>query len=316
MSRKIIIDTDPGVDDCMAIFYALKSPELEVLGLTTIFGNVNTAICTTNALRLLEIARRADLPVSQGAQRALTHEYNGTGNVVHGDDGQGNTNLPLPAKTTSGIPAAKYIVRQVLAEPGQVTLVALGPLPNLALALLLEPRLAQNIREIVLMGGAAFVAGNMSPACEANILNDPEAADVVFSADCPITMCGLDVTEKTVMNSVMLDRIGTFANPQAQHLARILPHYRSFYRNIMGMDGIYVHDSTTINYLLAPHFYRSVQFPVCVDTSCGISRGKTWPGRGGLRDSGLPWGSRRAVNILVEVDATAVLQMELERLAN
>jgi inosine-uridine nucleoside N-ribohydrolase len=315
MSRKIIIDTDPGVDDAMAIFYALKSPELEVLGLTTVFGNVTTDICTTNALRLLEIAGRADLPVSEGAHRPLACEYHGTGDVVHGEDGQGNTHLPPPTHKPSGIYAANYIIQQVMAAPGQVTIVALGPLTNVALALLLEPRLAANIQEIVIMGGAAFATGNLSSAREANIDNDPEAADTVFAANCPITMCGLDVTEKTVMSTQELERIGTFDNPLAQHLARILPHYHNFYKSFLGLDGIFVHDSTTISYLLAPQCYRSVQLPVCVETSQGVSRGKTWPGQGGLRDAGSPWESRRSVNILVEVDAAAVIRMELERLA-
>lgn len=315
MARKIIIDTDPGIDDSMAIFYALKSPELNVVGLTTIFGNGTTELCTQNALRLLEIAQRTDIPVARGAQEPLAGAFHGTGYVVHGDDGQGNTNLPLPTAKAIGKSAAAYIVEEVMAAPGEITLVALGPLTNLALALHRDPRLAENLQEIVLMGGAAFVPGNLSPAAEANVFHDPEAADLVFSASCPITMCGLDVTEKTIMPSAMLEQIGGFANPEAQHLARIIPHYHDFYRATRNFDGICVHDSTTISYLLAPHHYTTVQRPVCVDTSQGISRGKTWPGRGGRRDANSPWGARRTVNILTDVDAPAVLALELSRMA-
>lgn len=315
MPRKIIIDTDPGIDDSMAIFYALKSPELEVVGLTTVFGNGGVETCTANALRLLEIAGRMDIPASQGAARPLASEYRGRGSVVHGEDGQGGVNLPPPNKQATGLSAAEFIIREVMAAPGQITLVPVGPLTNIALALHLEPRLAANLKEIVLMGGAAYVPGNITPTSEANIYNDAEAAEIVFSVDCPITMCGLDVTEKTVMTSVMLDSIGTFGNPMAEHIARILPHYRTFYKSVVGLEGIYVHDSTTISYLIAPHYYGSLQAAICVDTAEGISRGKTWPGRGGMQDAGLPWATRRPVNILVEVDALAVLQLELERLA-
>lgn len=315
MPRKIIFDTDPGIDDTMAIFYALKSPELEVVGLTTVFGNVGVETCTTNALRALEIAGRADIPVSQGATRPLVTEYRGSGNVVHGDDGQGGVNLPPPTTQATSLSAAEFIIREVMAAPGQITLVPVGPLTNIALALHLEPRLAANVQEIVLMGGAAYAPGNITPTSEANIYNDAEAADLVFAADCPITMCGLDVTEKTVMTSAMLDSIGTFNNPMAQHLARILPHYRHFYHWLLGLEGVFVHDSSTISYLIAPQHYGTVQQAICVDTTEGISRGKTWPGRGRQRDRNLPWATRRPVNILVEVDAPAVLQLELERLS-
>lgn len=313
MPRKIIIDTDPGIDDAMAIFYALASPELEVIGLTTVFGNAATDLCTTNALRLLEIAERTDIPVAAGAVRPLAMKFRGGAAFVHGDDGQGNVHLPLPTTKAIDLHAVDFICREVMKAPGEVTLVALGPLTNVALALLTKPEIAQNLREIVLMGGNAFVPGNATPAAEANILNDPEAADVVFSADCLITMIGLDVTEKVFMDGATIDRMGTFQNPRAQHLSRIVKFYQAFYNSRYGNASIYVHDSTTITYLLAPELFKTVQQAICVETM-GISRGKTWPAAG-RADRETAWKGRRAVNICVDVQADQAVQMEMERLA-
>src|SRR5260221_4748734 len=238
MARKIIIDTDPGVDDTMAIFFALKSPELELVGLTTIFGNVHTDLATTNALRLLEIAGRTDIPVAKGADHAIAGPFGGPVPYVHGDDGQGNVRLPLPMTSPHPKPAAQFIVDQIMAQPGEITLVPIGPLTNVALALRLEPRITENVREVVLMGGNAFGPGNATPAAEANIHNDPEAADVVLSAPWQVTMVGLDVTQRTIMDPQHLARYKTFDNPLAQHIARIVPFYLEFYRKYEALDGI------------------------------------------------------------------------------
>ena len=173
--RKIIIDTDPGIDDAMAIFLALASPELDVVGLTTVMGNVEVDLATTNALRLLEIAGRSDIPVAEGAGKPIATDFLGTVEFVHGDDGQGNAFLPSPASRPLGISAAEFIVQQARAYPGEITLVPIGPLTNIALALRLEPNLPKLVAGAVLMGGNAFCPGNASPTAEANIRNDPEA---------------------------------------------------------------------------------------------------------------------------------------------
>ncbi len=311
---KIVIDCDPGIDDAMAIFYALESPELELIGLTTVFGNAHTSVCTTNALKLLEIADRTDIPVAPGAESPLAMPYRGPVAFVHGSDGQGNVFLPPPTTVPLPIDAAQFIVRTVLDSPGEVTLVALGPLTNIALAIQLEPSLGQQLAGIVLMGGNAFVGGNASPAAEANILNDPEAADIVFGIDCPITMAGLDVTEQTIMTSEDLSKIARFDNPRARHLGAIVPFYQAFYRDRLGLDGICVHDSSTISYLLAPHLYTWVEFPIRVDTGNSVCRGKTQPAVR-LSDHESAWDGRRAVRILTGVDTRAVVELELERLA-
>lgn len=313
MARKIIIDTDPGIDDAMAIFYALESPELEVIGLTTVFGNTYVDRCTQNALSLLEIAGRTDIPVAAGAERPLTMPFERPAHFVHGSDGQGDVNLPPPTTQAISIHAAQFLIEQISAAPRQITLVPIGPLTNIALAYLLKPSIAEQVQEIVLMGGNAFVPGNASPSGEANIWNDPEAADVVFGMPCPITMVGLDVTEKVYMSPQVLDSIGTIPNVRAQHLAKILPFYRAFHDSVHGSSGIHVHDSTAITYLLRPELFKTVQHPLRVETS-GIGRGRTVPAFG-RSDNETAWKNRPAINICVGVDADEAIRLEMERLA-
>jgi inosine-uridine nucleoside N-ribohydrolase len=313
-SRPILIDTDPGIDDAMAIFYALAAPELEVVALTTIFGNVTTDLATANALALLEIAGRTDIPVARGADRPLAMDFRGPVPYVHGDNGQGNAQIPPPTRSPDARSATQLIIDTVMARPGEVTLVPIGPLTNIALALQAEPRLAANVREIVLMGGAAFVGGNASPAAEANVINDPEAADIVFGADCPITMAGLDVTEQTLMTNADLARIGAIDNPRAAHLAAIVPFYSAFYAGRLGLDGIHVHDSTCISYLLAPELYQWRAHPIRVDCGNHVCRGTTLPALR-VSDHEDRWNGRRDVRILTGVDARAVVELELDHLA-
>jgi inosine-uridine nucleoside N-ribohydrolase len=314
MTRKLIIDTDPGVDDAMAIFYALNSPEFDVIGITTIFGNAATDITTRNALRLLEIAERLDIPVAAGAERPLAAPPRHNDGKVHGTDGQGNTNLPPPTVQAIDEHAAQFLIETIRQFPGEITIVALGPLTNLALMFLMQPNIAPLIQGIVLMGGNAFVPGNVNPAAEANIYSDPEAADLVFGAGCPITMIGLDVTMKIQMSAEHFAQIAAMTNPRAKHIARILPHYRAFYSPRMGRDAIPVHDSTTITYLLKPELFKVVHYSVRVETD-GISRGKTWPGLSVNQFTGA-WADRPMINICVDVAASECVRMELERLAH
>jgi inosine-uridine nucleoside N-ribohydrolase len=313
-ARKILIDTDPGVDDAMAIFYALVSPELDVVGLTTIFGNHQVDVCTQNALRLLEIAGRSDIPVARGASRPLAMDLRPVADFVHGEDGQGNVFLPPPAGRAVPASAPQFIIDTVMAAPGEITLVPIGPLTNIAIALLLEPRLAENLAGIVLMGGAAFVGGNVSPAAEANVVNDPEAADIVFGADCPLVMLGLDVTEKTLMSNAQLDRFRASDRPMARHIGRIVTFYSDFYRDRLGLDGIHVHDSSTISYLLNPAWYETVSLPIRVDCGWGVSRGKTLPAHRVADEESL-WHGRRPVTICTTADYDTLIDHEITRVA-
>ncbi len=311
MARKIIIDTDPGVDDSMAIFFALASPELEVIGLTSIFGNVRTPLATSNALRLLEIADRSDIPVAQGAHDPLTRPFEGPVPFVHGEDGQGELFLPEPGRQALAIPAAQFIIEQLKAQPGEITLVPIGPLTNIALALRLEPRICEWVDEVVLMGGNALVPGNASPAAEANIRNDPEAADLVFGADWPVTMVGLDVTLRVHMTPADIAAYSRHGKPMSAHISRILPHYRHYFEANYDAQGIFVHDSSAIAYLLQPELFQVRRWRMRVETA-GIGRGKTLPATGGRS---LPaWEDRPLVTVCVGVDGAAVVELEEERL--
>ena len=313
MAQKIIIDTDPGVDDTMAIFFALCSPELEVVGLTTIFGNVDTDLATKNALRLLEIAGRTAIPVAKGADNPLTRPFEGPASYVHGEDGQGNVFLPDPAGAAIGLSAAQFIVEQLRASPGEITLVPVGPLTNIALALRLEPRIVDWVDEVVLMGGNALVPGNASPAAEANIRNDPEAADLVFGAGWRVTMVGLDVTLKVHMTPDDIALYAEHNNPMSRHITKIIPHYRNYFEKHYEAQGIFVHDSSAIACLIDPSLFKTRQLPLRVGTA-GLGRGKTWPALGSRLLP--PWQNRPLVNVCVEVDGERIVQMEAERLRN
>ncbi len=315
MPRKVIIDTDPGVDDTMAIYFALKAPELELIGLTTIFGNVTTELATTNALRLMEIAGRTDIPVAKGSDNPIAVPYSGAVPFVHGDDGQGNVNLPPPTTKAVDQSAAQFIVDQIMSQPGEVTLIPVGPLTNIALALRLEPRIAQNVKEVVIMGGNALGPGNASPAAEANIRNDPEAADVVFGGAWQVTMVGLDVTNHVFMSDAHLAEYGKINDPLTQHVARIVPFYRNFYNQRMGLEGILVHDSSAVAYVIDPSLFTVEKWPLRVDSNEGISRGKTWPAIGDTdRHHLAAWRDRPRVNVCVGVRGDDVVALELSRM--
>ena len=201
MPEKIIIDTDPGVDDTIAICTALRSPELEVIGLTSVFGNTTGELTAQNALRLVELEGHGDIPVARGSDVPLVFPLEKLGTWVHGADGMGNTNPPPPKGKVVSLTAAEFIIEKVRANPHEVTLVPVGPLTNLALALRLDPGIAELVKEVVIMGGVVANPGNMTPVAEANIYHDPHAADIVMAAGWPLVLVGLDVTHKTVLTA-------------------------------------------------------------------------------------------------------------------
>jgi inosine-uridine nucleoside N-ribohydrolase len=206
----------------------------------------------------------------------------------------------------------EFIIEQVMNAPGEITLVPIAPLTNIALALRLEPRIAKNVREVVLMGGNALVPGNTTPAAEANIHDDPEAADLVFGTEWPVTMVGLDVTHQAIMTGQDLDAYAKSNNPLAQHIARITPFYRNFLKTHYDLDGIHVHDSTAIAYLIDPTAFETKQWPIRVETQ-GFSRGKTWPALGDMKWA-TAWQNRPKVNVCVGIDAKKTIALEMSRI--
>ena len=307
--HRIIYDTDPGVDDSMAFFLAYASPEIDLLALTTVFGNGGITTTTANALRLVETAGNTDIPVVQGAANPLLHEYDGMGARVHGADGLGDSHMPPSSLRPAAGRAAEFIVEKVSASPGEITLVAVGPLTNLALAVSLEPDIVNLVREVIIMGGAATVAGNASPVSEANIHNDAAAARIVFEAGWPLTMVGLDVTQATIMSPEYLDALYAVGNRATDFISRIVPFYHQFHTQ-QGVDGIYVHDSSAIMYAIDPTLFdtRAAYVRVCIDQES--TRGQTIP------DWRTQWQVEPTVNVCLGVDAERLKAMYRERLSD
>jgi uridine nucleosidase len=308
MATKIIFDTDPGIDDTMALTFALRSPELEVVGVTSVFGNAEGAVTAQNALRLVELEGHDHIPVARGADRAVVLPAQELGTRVHGMDGMGNTNPPPPKGKLLDMHAAQFIVETILANPGEITLVPVGPLTNIALALRLEPRITELVKEVVLMGGAAHVPGNITPLAEANIYHDPHAAQMVFSADWQVTMVGLDVTHQVIMDEAYFQKLLAADNPAVNLIRQILPCYRNFFDQTYPANGtIFTHDPSAVAYVLRPDLFETQQYPVVVETE-GRCMGKT------IADDDRRWVDYRPTDICVGVRAQDVLDLYLERM--
>jgi inosine-uridine nucleoside N-ribohydrolase len=308
MPKKIIIDTDPGIDDAMAVLFALSAPELDVVGLTTIFGNVDTPLATRNALHLLEFAGKSQLPVAHGAERPLHLPFRGPATFVHGMDGLGDTHQAEPANQAVSQRAAQFIVEMVMDNPGEITLVPVGPLTNLALALLLEPQIVQNVAEVVVMGGAATVNGNVNPAAEANIYNDPHAADLVFTAGWPLTMIGLDVTTKVIMDEPYLASLCTAECRTGAYIYEICRFYLDFHHRVHQIYAAHTHDPSAIAYLIDPTLFQTQRGAIRVVTE-GIARGQTLMDRRGHWSRPNEWSTHHPVDVCVDVDADRMLRL-------
>ncbi|MBI9044246.1 MAG: nucleoside hydrolase [Anaerolineaceae bacterium] len=308
MPQKIIIDTDPGIDDTMAITFALRSPELEVIGLTTVFGNADIETTSMNGLRLVELEGNDHIPVAKGCGKALIKPTLEFGTEIHGLEGMGNTNPPLPKGKLAPIHAANFIIEQVMNNPGEVTLVPIGPLTNIGLAVRLEPRIIPLVKEVVLMGGAHSIEGNISPVAEANIYNDPHAAAIVFGAGWPVTMVGLDVTKKVIQTPEHLASLYQAKNPATELIQQILPCYHAFFKKFYDMDNtIFTHDPSAIAYLINRDLFETKKVPTYVETQ-GVCMGQTIP------DFNHQLNGLQEVNLCMDVNVQGVLSLMKERL--
>jgi len=221
---------------------------LEVIGLTTVFGNCHVDLSTSNALRLLELMGRVDIPVAAGEPKPVDPAYPAPffAAFVHGEDGFGNTNQPAPSGEAVAQTAAEFLVEQTALAPGEVTVLAVGPLSNLARALELDPNFASNVAEVIVMGGAYTVSGNVTPAAEANFWNDAVAADKLCSSGCKLKLLGLDVTQQAFLSGpIMRDRIGS-AGTGGAWMAAVSKFYYEFNLKTTGADGCYLHDPMTV----------------------------------------------------------------------
>ncbi|MEM5459495.1 nucleoside hydrolase [Paraburkholderia phytofirmans] len=312
MSRhKVIYDTDPGVDDAMALVFQALHPDIELLGLTSVFGNATIETTTRNA-RVLAGRFAAGVPVAQGAAAPLERSAPEPLAWIHGDNGVGNITLDTTdAAALDARPAHRFIIETVRAHPGEVTLLAVGPLTNLALALADDPQIASLVKQVVIMGGAFGtdgVLGNVTPAAEANILGDPDAADIVFGAAWPVAIVGLDVTQRTIMSHEYLASLRERGGAAGQFVWEVSRHYEAFHEQSAQLEGIYVHDSSAVAYVLAPQLYTTRSGPVRVLTD-GIAVGQTIQKPSAMPVPAPAWDSRPDCKVCVEVDVPGMLAL-------
>ena len=307
-SRKIIIDTDPGQDDAVAILLALASPELEVLGITAVAGNVPLALTERNARKICELAGRPEVKVFAGASRPMVRSLV-TAEDVHGKTGLDGPELPEPGMPLQEQHAVDFIVETLMREQGgSVTLCPLGPLTNIALALEREPDIVPRIREIVLMGGGFFEGGNVTPAAEFNIHVDPHAADVVLKSGIPIVMIPLDCTHTARTTARRVAAFRDLGTRPGVATAEMLEFFERFDENKYGTDGGPLHDPCVIAYLLKPELFSGRHINVSVEIASELTMGMT------VADWWSVTGRPKNVTYIREVDDEGFFQLLVERI--
>lgn len=277
--RRVIIDCDPGVDDAIALLLAFASPEIRVEAITTVIGNVPLARTTANARRVCDLAGRGDIPIHAGCARPIMAPTD-RGSSVHGGDGLGDIGLPEAAGPPEPGHAVDVLIDRLRAAPGEITLCPLGPLTNIALALVKAPDIAPLIKEIVFMGGAAFVPGNTTPAAEFNLAIDPHAAQIVLTAGAPLTMFGLDVTRKALIAEDWMARVEAERGPRARAAIAMIRSY--------GRKDACLHDPCVIAHLLDPSLFEGVAARVSVECELPLTRGQTIAAVSERHRGGLP----------------------------
>ena len=302
----IIHDCDPGHDDAIALMLALASPELEVLGVTTVSGNQTLAKTTANAIRVLDHLGRSSLPVAAGADRPLVRERSAAARV-HGESGLDGPDLPPPSRAAEEAHAIDWIAATLRDHPAPVTLVPTGPLTNVALLLARYPELEAVIERVVLMGGA-IGEGNATPAAEFNVWADPEAARRVFSSSLQVTMVGLDVTHRALITEAHVDRLAR-AGRSGRLAADLLGFYRRHHRRHYGWAGAPVHDAVAVAHVIDGDILQTRRCGVRVDTGPELSRGRTYVDL---------WGSagwEPNCDVAVEIDSERFLELLVERIS-
>jgi purine nucleosidase len=276
MPRRIIIDTDPGIDDAVAILLALAAPgELEVLGIVAVAGNLPLAPTERNARRVCELAGRPDIPVYAGCARPMVRPL-ATASAIHGDSLSEKLGLPEPAMPLRAQHGVDFIIETLrAAEPGGITVTALGPLTDIAVALVKAPDIAARIGEVVIMGGAGFEIGNVTPAAEFNIHVDPHAAEIVLESGIPITMLPLDVTHQVLSTPPRIAALNALGNRCGPAVASLLSSFEEARTGKFGEHGMALHDPCVIAYLLRPELFTGREVNVAVETASALTVGMT-----------------------------------------
>ncbi|XP_039047551.1 uridine nucleosidase 1-like [Hibiscus syriacus] len=305
--NKLIIDTDPGIDDSMAILMAFQNPEYEILGLTTVFGNLHTKDATSNALLLCEIAGCPGVPVAEGSPEPLKGGRPCVADFIHGSDGLGNMYLPQPKTKKSDKSASEFLVEKVSEYPGEVSVLALGPLTNLSLAIKRDSSFVSKVKNIVVLGGSFFALGNENPAAEANIYGDPEAADIVFTSGANIVIVGINITTQVQMTDDDIIELKQSKGKHAQLLSEMCEFYRNWHVKSEGVHGIFLHDPVSFVALVRPDLFTYKNGVVRVETE-GICRGHTLLDQGLKKWNGSnPWTGYSPVSVAWTVNVDEVL---------
>ncbi|PZE76137.1 nucleoside hydrolase [Curtobacterium sp. MCBD17_019] len=274
MPQKIILDCDPGHDDAVAILLAHGSPEIELLAVTTVVGNQTLAKVTRNALAVARIAGITDVPFAAGADRPLVRTIEHAADI-HGESGLDGPVLPEPSIELDPRHAVDLIIDTVMAhEPGTITLVPVGGLTNIALAVRKEPRIVERVQRVVLMGGGVHV-GNMTPVAEFNIAIDPEAAQIVFTAGWDVVMVGLDLTHQALATPDVVARIAALGTGPARFVDELMGFFADAYRDVQGFDAPPVHDPCAVAHVIDPTIVRAVRMPIAVETTGTLTTGMT-----------------------------------------
>ena len=274
--NKVIIDCDPGIDDAMALLLAARCENLQIIGITTVFGNADIQTTTANAIHLSSLFE-INAPIHKGAAAPMHVSNDAPPTFVHGENGLGDVDHHEFLEIPEGLTAQEFITDSIVSNPNEVSVIALGRLTNLAQALERDPKIAALTKEIVIMGGVfgfSGARGNVTPCSEANIYGDPHAADLVCKAGWEKTFVGLDVTMQCRFEDSRLTRLAASARRECKYLARISEFYRDFYRSTGYPNGFPLHDPTAMAYFIDPTLFRVQSGPVRVATS-GIARGET-----------------------------------------
>ena len=274
MPKRIIIDTDPCVDDALTFLLALASPEIKLEALTTTQGNVTVDKATRNALSVLELCHASHIPVAAGSMYPLVQPLRASADV-HGESGIGNAQMPTPQSKTVMGHAVNFLIEKVLAEPNEISIFPIGPLTNIAIAIRKEPKFAKAVKELVIMGGAIHESGNMTPQAEFNIFVDPHAAHIVFHSGIPITLIPLDVTHKCLLRQEHIERLLKIHSPISSFIRDAMETYLpASYEK--GFEGSALHDPLTLATIITPELLTLKEYYVDVDISGGVSMGKTF----------------------------------------
>jgi len=271
--KPILIDCDPGHDDMVAIMVAVASPELELVGVTTVAGNQTGAKTYLNALKTLTLIGETGIPVARGADKPLFRDLT-VAPEIHGVSGLDGADLPEPGFQGVEQHAVDFLIQTIMESSRPLILVPTGPLTNVALAMLKDPRITTKLERIVLMGGAVFDS-NITPAAEFNIYVDPEAAKVVFGSGVPLTMVGLDVTNKALFGFDDIERLAAMQGKVSRVVAPLLKFFAQANRDIFGFDGAPLHDALAVAHLIAPEVIKTRRLNVEIETDGELTRGRT-----------------------------------------